>query len=197
MATPSERYLAQQTVNPHWISSSSSSGNPAITSNFWYLRTAATTTPQITQFILVEPAAPDEASRRRPAFDHSALAGKLAEATGKDDVDPANLPFRWVEFSPDDLSRVRFRFNGRVWEYNSAEGGLNVWEGEFGTKLVSFMCYEYIITVKVSKLTARRPPGTTPRRRRYQDHPRRPTRRSDRHQQNRNRRQALLDRRLR
>lgn len=125
MSSPSERYLKQATVNPHWI-------NPH---SFWYLREAASV-PSTTEFVLVEATAEDESSRRRPAFDHTALAEKVREFTGQD-VDPSHLPFRWIEFSKEGvLNGVRFRFSGKVFEYKAGE--LGIWEGEFGTKLVSY-----------------------------------------------------------
>jgi dienelactone hydrolase/uncharacterized membrane protein (UPF0127 family) len=116
MATPEERYFAQASVTPHWISDAS----------LWYLRASASGT---TEFIFVDAQSPS----RRPAFDHALLAQKLAEHTGQE-VDPSVPPFSWIELAPD-ASTVRFRFSGKTFQFRNGDGALEVWDGDFGTKL--------------------------------------------------------------
>ncbi|KAH6851105.1 Alpha/Beta hydrolase protein [Chaetomium sp. MPI-CAGE-AT-0009] len=117
-AALAQRYLSQATVKPHWLSASA----------FWYRRTAASD-EGTTEFLFVDA----ESSARRPAFDHAALAAKLAEQTGQD-INPASLPFAWIELDAD-AAAVRFRFDGKVFQFRSADGALEPWSGDFGTKL--------------------------------------------------------------
>jgi hypothetical protein len=118
LTSAAHRYLAQATVKPHWLSASA----------FWYRRTAAS--DDTTEFLFVDA----ESSARRPAFDHAALATKLAEQTGQA-INPASLPFAWIELDADAAS-VRFRFDGKVYQFRSDDGALELWTGNFGTKLV-------------------------------------------------------------
>ena len=124
MTAAAQRYLAQATVKPHWLSASA----------FWYRRTAAS--DDTTEFLFVDAESSSELPARRPAFDHAALATKLAEQTGQE-VNPASLPFAWIELDADAAS-VRFRFDGKVFQLRSHDGALEPWAGDFGTKLVRF-----------------------------------------------------------
>jgi dipeptidyl-peptidase-4 len=74
---------------------------------FWY----RDTTPEGSQFILVDPAK----GSRAPAFDHAKLATALAAAVGGDaKFDPAKLPFAQLEFSADSKS-VTVNVSGKRW----------------------------------------------------------------------------------
>ncbi|KAK4182796.1 Alpha/Beta hydrolase protein [Podospora australis] len=118
MTSLAHRYLAQATVRPHWLSPST----------FWYLRTSASS-DNAKEFLFVDA----ETSSRRPAFDHANLAADLAKHTGQD-VNPSSLPFSWIELDPN-AAAVRFRCMETVFQYQDGEGKLEVWEGDFGTKL--------------------------------------------------------------
>lgn len=122
MTSAAQRYLAQATVKPHWLSGSA----------FWYRRTAAS--DGTTEFLFVDAESSSNSPARRPAFDHAALAMKLAEQTGQA-INPASLPFPWIELDADAAS-VRFRFDGKVFQFRSHDGVLEPWAGDFGTKLV-------------------------------------------------------------
>lgn len=124
MAWAAQRYLDQATVKPHWLSDSA----------FWYRRTAASDNTTEFLFVDAESSSTGNLPVRRPAFDHTALATKLGEQTGQD-INPASLPFSWIELAADAAS-VRFRFDGRVFQFRSDDGALEVWDGDFGTKLV-------------------------------------------------------------
>jgi len=102
-----EKFLPQNAVAsiynaniiPHWIGSSSS---------FWYMNRGRNGN----EFFLV-----DTNSRiKRPAFDHSRLAGALSSAATTS-IDPAHLPFNSIEFS-DDLKVLQFSFQDMVWTCN-------------------------------------------------------------------------------
>lgn len=122
MTSAAQRYLTQATVKPHWLSPSS----------FWYRRTAAS--EETTEFLFVDAESSSPSQARRPAFDHAALASKLAEQTGQE-INPASLPFAWIEPDPD-AAAVRFRFDGKVFQFRNDDGALEPWAGDFGTKLV-------------------------------------------------------------
>ncbi|EAQ93740.1 hypothetical protein CHGG_01975 [Chaetomium globosum CBS 148.51] len=123
MAWAAQRYLDQATVKPHWLSDSA----------FWYRRTAASDNTTEFLFVDAESSSTGNLPVRRPAFDHTALATKLGEQTGQD-INPASLPFSWIELAADAAS-VRFRFDGRVFQFRSDDRALEVWDGDFGTKL--------------------------------------------------------------
>jgi hypothetical protein len=123
MTTPvADRYLTQATVNPHWLSPST----------LWYQRVSASGS-NTTEFLFVDA----ESLSRRPAFDHAALAAKLAAHTGQE-VNPSDLPFAWIELDSD-AAAVRFRFDSKVFQFRNEDGGLEVWGGEFGTRLVCLL----------------------------------------------------------
>jgi hypothetical protein len=129
-----QRYLAQATVKPHWLSSP-----PGRSDTFWYRRVAASSSSSEFEFLLLDPESESSSSRRRPAFDHAALAAALAEQSGQD-INPRSLPFAWIELDGPDGAAVRFWFDGRVWQFrregDGAGGVLEGWEGDFGVKLV-------------------------------------------------------------
>lgn len=89
--------LYNVSVEPHWIGG---------TSSFWYERSGR----DGTAYVLVEPLN----RTRRPAFDHAALAGALANATGEA-VDASALPLRTVDLSGD--GTLRFTAMNRTWAW--------------------------------------------------------------------------------
>ncbi|KAK3360638.1 Alpha/Beta hydrolase protein [Lasiosphaeria hispida] len=116
MTALEDRYSAQATVIPHWISETT----------LWYLRRIASGT---NEFVFVDA----ESQSRRPAFDHALLAQRLAENTSEE-VNPSSLPFSWIDIASDG-STVRFYFSGKTFQFRNADGELEVWEGDFGTRL--------------------------------------------------------------
>ena len=75
------------------------------TTRFWYRKS----TEDGYEFFIVDAA---NVSKNK-AFDHSRLAAALSEVL-KEDVDPKKLPFRTIEFTPDEKS-IRFDIEG--WTY--------------------------------------------------------------------------------
>ncbi|HEY6447113.1 MAG TPA: DPP IV N-terminal domain-containing protein [Acidobacteriaceae bacterium] len=81
---PNVDRLVSGIVRPFWIGS---------TNQFWYRKTAA---DRSVEFILVDAAT----GSQQPAFDHAKLAASLSVLTGRT-LDPRQLPFPILEFSPD------------------------------------------------------------------------------------------------
>ena len=89
--------LYNMSVSPHWIDG---------TDSFWYLRTGR----DGKEFLLVD----TKNGTRVSAFDHSALAEALAEASGSE-VDPLDLPFTEIQI---DDHALRFSALNRTWEWD-------------------------------------------------------------------------------
>jgi dipeptidyl-peptidase 4 len=84
-------------VVPHWIGGRD---------EFWYVRKTATGH----EFVWVDAAN----GRKRPAFDHAAVATALAQVTGQP-VDPAHLPFEEIApVGPGPLTKMRVTVKGNV-----------------------------------------------------------------------------------
>ncbi len=96
-----DRWVLNQTVHARWIDES----------RFWYERQ----TPEGGEYTLADA----HLRNKRPAFDHSALAASLAEATGQE-IDAVALPITGVDI---DTAAVTFTAFGRFWKY--AEGELH------------------------------------------------------------------------
>ncbi len=94
-----DRWLLNQTVHPRWIDEST----------FWYVRE----TPEGSEYTLVDA----ERGKKRPAFDHDALAASLAEATGQP-VDAFALPLFGVDIGP---VATTFAASGRFFRYEDGE----------------------------------------------------------------------------
>ena len=94
-----QKWVLNQTVHPQWIDESA----------FWYKRE----TPGGSEYTLVDA----NLREKRPAFDHSALAASLAQATGKE-IDASELPMVGVET---DAAAVTFTAFGRFWKFEEGE----------------------------------------------------------------------------
>ena len=77
--------------------------------HFWY---RVATGPDAHEFLLVDA----ENAVRAPAFDHTALAQALSQAT-EQPLRPERLGVDQLEFAPD-LGSVRFRHAGRLWRWD-------------------------------------------------------------------------------
>jgi dipeptidyl-peptidase-4 len=94
-----DRWVLNQMVYPHWIDDHS----------FWYKQQ----TPEGHHYIVVD----TTGGRVAEAFDHDALAAKLAEAVEKE-VSADDLPIKHLKVE-DDLRTVGFSAFGKSWLYDS------------------------------------------------------------------------------
>ena len=92
-----ENKIYKTKVEPHWFANNS---------RFWYRNDLPN---GCREFIVVDA----EAGTREPAFEHDKLANALSGALGKE-VQPEQLPFDNIDFSPDD-NAIRFQIDNKVW----------------------------------------------------------------------------------
>ncbi|MGC2637488.1 MAG: DPP IV N-terminal domain-containing protein, partial [Acidobacteriaceae bacterium] len=84
---PNVDRLVSGIVRPFWIGT---------TDQFWYRKTTPGAGGNSIEFVLVDAAT----GSQQPAFDHAKLAASLSALTGRT-LDPRQLPFPFLEFSPD------------------------------------------------------------------------------------------------
>src|ERR1700722_12463089 len=90
-------YVTNIEIDHHWIRD---------TDSFWYRQAGI----DGQSFVIFD----CRTGERRSAFDHDLVAKSLAGAVDEA-IDPANLPFKFFEFSPDDRS-IRFRHKSTTWD---------------------------------------------------------------------------------